>query len=166
MLLIGFIADSPDTRSRRKSTEATIERPVDQRGVIARRDWSCPGPNNRRRASNVDKCAAVTARIIEHLDTGVAPWMRPCTAIGSSDVPINVVTWRIHRGANAINLWMAQTALIDLGAARKGDASVATAPFYSPAVAPTVARYVNKAARLKPSSATETFESTRRGLPE
>jgi antirestriction protein ArdC len=92
------------------------------------------GPAN----STADKCAAVTARIIEQLEAGTAPWVRPWSTSGASDMPTNFETKRHYNGANVITLWMVQTALgyetaewmtfkqaIDLGACvRKGEHGV------------------------------------------
>ena len=68
-------------------------------------------PKNHTTTSTADKCAAVTAQIIEHLDAGVPPWVRPWTTTGVSDLPTNFATQRSYRGANVLNLWMVQTAL-------------------------------------------------------
>jgi antirestriction protein ArdC len=92
-------------------------------------------PKNHTTTSTADKCAAVTAQIIEQLYAGVAPWVRPWTTTGVSDMPTNFATQRTYRGASILNLWMAQTAsgydtaewmtfkqAIDLGACvRKGE---------------------------------------------
>ena len=92
-------------------------------------------PKHHSTTPTADKCAAVTARIIEQLDAGVAPWLRPWTTSGISDLPTNFATHRTYRGANVLNLWMTQTACgydtaewitfkqaIDLGACvRKGE---------------------------------------------
>jgi antirestriction protein ArdC len=92
-------------------------------------------PKNHTTTSTADKCAAVTAQIIELLDAGVAPWVRPWSTTGQSDMPTNFATQRTYRGANVLNLWMVQTArgydtaewmtfkqAIDLGACvRKGE---------------------------------------------
>jgi antirestriction protein ArdC len=68
-------------------------------------------PKHHSTTSTADKCAAVTAQIIEHLDAGVPPWVRPWTTTGVSDLPTNFATQRSYRGANVLNLWMVQTAL-------------------------------------------------------
>jgi antirestriction protein ArdC len=68
-------------------------------------------PKNHTTTSTADKCAAVTAQIIDQLDAGIAPWVRPWTTTGISDMPTNFATRRTYRGANVLNLWMAQTAL-------------------------------------------------------
>jgi antirestriction protein ArdC len=57
-----------------------------------------------------DKYDAVTARIIEQLEAGCAPWVRPWVTTGVSDMPTNIVSERHYRGANVLNLWMTQTA--------------------------------------------------------
>ena len=67
-------------------------------------------PKNHTTTLTADKCAAVTAQIIEQLDAGVAPWVRPWTTTGVSDMPTNFATQHKYRGANILNLWMAQTA--------------------------------------------------------
>jgi antirestriction protein ArdC len=68
-------------------------------------------PKNHTTTSTADKCAAVTAQIIDQLDASIAPWVRPWTTTGISDMPTNFATRRTYRGANVLNLWMAQTAL-------------------------------------------------------
>jgi antirestriction protein ArdC len=68
-------------------------------------------PKNHTTTSTADKCAAVTAQIIDQLDAAIAPWVRPWTTTGISDMPTNFATRRTYRGANVLNLWMAQTAL-------------------------------------------------------
>lgn len=67
-------------------------------------------PTQPKTTTNVDKCASVTERIIEQLEAGVAPWVRPWTTTGASDLPVNVSSNQPYRGANVVQLWMAQTA--------------------------------------------------------
>jgi len=57
------------------------------------------------------KHAALTAAIIADLERGVAPWVRPWTTTGLSDLPSNIVSKRPYHGANVLALWMRQTAL-------------------------------------------------------
>jgi antirestriction protein ArdC len=92
-------------------------------------------PKHHSTNTTADKCAAVTVRIIEQLDAGVAPWIRSWTTTGISDMPTNFATHHTYRGANVLNLWMTHSALgyetaewitfkqaIDLGACvRKGE---------------------------------------------
>lgn len=59
-----------------------------------------------------DKYAAVTERIIDQLEAGCAPWVRPWVTTGASDMPTNIVSERHYRGANVLNLWMTQTACV------------------------------------------------------
>ena len=57
------------------------------------------------------KYAALTAAIVEKLEAGVAPWVRPWTTTGLSDLPTNIVSERHYHGGNVLSLWVAQTAL-------------------------------------------------------
>ena len=57
-----------------------------------------------------DKHAAVTAEIIRQLENGTAPWVRPWSTSGVSDMPTNAHSKRPYHGANVIQLWMNQTA--------------------------------------------------------
>lgn len=53
---------------------------------------------------------AVTARLVAELESGVAPWVRPWSTVGTSDLPHNAATARVYHGANVLALWMAQAA--------------------------------------------------------
>jgi antirestriction protein ArdC len=52
----------------------------------------------------------VTQRIIEELEQGAAPWVRPWTAGTCGDLPYNAVSQRTYRGVNVLLLWMAGAA--------------------------------------------------------
>jgi antirestriction protein ArdC len=57
-----------------------------------------------------DAQEALVARVIEKLEQGVAPWVRPWVAAGGNDMPHNMVTGRAYNGMNVLQLWMvAQT---------------------------------------------------------
>jgi len=56
--------------------------------------------------SAADKFHVVTMKIIEQLEAGTAPWVRPWATNGLSDLPLNVVTKKAYRGANVLNLWI------------------------------------------------------------
>src|ERR1700686_509546 len=71
-------------------------------------------PRMRWRAMNertAEKHAALTASIVAELERGVAPWVRPWTTTGLSDLPTNIVSERHYHGGNVLSLWVAQTAL-------------------------------------------------------
>jgi len=53
----------------------------------------------------------LVADIITQLEGGTAPWVRPWSVSGTSDMPHNLATHRAYNGANVIQLWMTQTAL-------------------------------------------------------
>jgi antirestriction protein ArdC len=57
-----------------------------------------------------DKYNAVTERIVEQLERGCAPWVRPWVTTGISDFPTNISSERHYRGANVLTLWIAQAA--------------------------------------------------------
>lgn len=52
----------------------------------------------------------LTAKIIEQLESGVAPWVRPWSTLGQSDRPVNYSTKKPYHGSNVLQLWMAQAA--------------------------------------------------------
>ena len=55
-----------------------------------------------------DYAAELTARIIEKLEQGVKPWVRPWdeTAAAGQMAPVNAVTNRAYRGINTVILGM------------------------------------------------------------
>src|SRR5580692_557855 len=57
-----------------------------------------------------DLYAEVSARIIEELEAGAAPWVKPWSATAGANTPCNAVTNRPYSGCNVILLWMAQRA--------------------------------------------------------
>lgn len=67
-----------------------------------------------RRANNAarpvtekpDAAAITTARVLDALDRGTAPWKRPWKS-GSGDIPRNLATKRPYRGINVMLLWTA-----------------------------------------------------------
>lgn len=56
-----------------------------------------------------DVAAEVTAKIVEALEAGTAPWVRPWTTTGapSATLPRNAASGRLYRGINIILLWAA-----------------------------------------------------------
>ena len=49
---------------------------------------------------------AVTARIVNELEQGTAPWVKPWTSKeGSTDLPSNAATGRPYSGVNVLLLW-------------------------------------------------------------
>lgn len=63
-----------------------------------------------------DVAAEVTARIIEALEAGTAPWVRPWKSgvgpdaeFGGGLMPSNAITGRCYRGINVLILWAAAT---------------------------------------------------------
>ena len=48
--------------------------------------------------------------IIAQLESGSAPWVRPWSTSGVSDMPHNLATHRAYNGVNVLQLWIAQTA--------------------------------------------------------
>lgn len=57
-----------------------------------------------------DSYEALTATIVQQLESGVAPWVRPWSTLGQSDRPTNYSTQKAYHGSNVLQLWMAQTA--------------------------------------------------------
>lgn len=57
------------------------------------------------------KHAALVGTLVEKLEAGVAPWVRPWTTTGISDLPTNAATKQHYNGTNIIGLWIAQTAV-------------------------------------------------------
>lgn len=52
----------------------------------------------------------LVAGIIAQLECGIAPWIRPWSTSGISDMPHNLTTQRAYNGVNVLQLWIAQTA--------------------------------------------------------
>lgn len=52
--------------------------------------------------------AEVTARIVQELERGAAPWVKPWAATPGQNVPSNAVTGRPYSGVNVILLWLAR----------------------------------------------------------
>lgn len=50
--------------------------------------------------------ADVTARILAHMENGVAPWVKPWSTSGRENMPHNAATGRPYSGMNVILLWM------------------------------------------------------------
>jgi antirestriction protein ArdC len=48
---------------------------------------------------------SVTQTIIEELEHGVAPWVKPWSTTGSPDLPHNAVSRKAYRGVNVLLLW-------------------------------------------------------------
>ena len=57
---------------------------------------------------NRDLYAEVSTRIIEELEQGAAPWIKPWSATAGQNVPQNAVTNRPYSGCNVILLWLAR----------------------------------------------------------
>jgi len=55
-----------------------------------------------------DLYAEVTARIVEELEQGAAPWVKPWSATAGQNVPQNAMTNRPYSGCNVILLWLAR----------------------------------------------------------
>jgi antirestriction protein ArdC len=55
-----------------------------------------------------DLYAEVSTRIIEELERGAAPWIKPWAATAGQNVPQNAVTNRPYSGCNVILLWLAR----------------------------------------------------------
>jgi antirestriction protein ArdC len=55
-----------------------------------------------------DLYAEVSRRIIEELERGAAPWVKPWSATAGQNVPQNAVTNRPYSGCNVILLWLAR----------------------------------------------------------
>jgi len=47
----------------------------------------------------------VTARILQSLEAGTAPWVKPWSATPGKNVPLNVISGKPYQGVNAILLW-------------------------------------------------------------
>lgn len=47
----------------------------------------------------------VTARILQSLEAGVAPWVKPWSATAGRNQPMNVISGKAYQGVNAILLW-------------------------------------------------------------
>ena len=52
-----------------------------------------------------DLYSNVTARILQSLEAGVAPWVKPWSATPGRNVPLNVISGKAYQGVNAILLW-------------------------------------------------------------
>lgn len=56
-----------------------------------------------------DLCAEITAKLVEQLEKGVAPWVKPWSGDGGvpvlSGLPRNGATGRAYHGANVLVLW-------------------------------------------------------------
>jgi antirestriction protein ArdC len=55
-----------------------------------------------------DFYAEVTTRIVQELERGAAPWIKPWSATAGQNVPQNAVTNRPYSGCNVILLWLAR----------------------------------------------------------
>lgn len=55
-----------------------------------------------------DIYAEVTNRIIEELEKGAAPWIKPWRSLGGSNQPHNAASKRPYSGINVLLLWIAQ----------------------------------------------------------
>jgi antirestriction protein ArdC len=51
----------------------------------------------------------LVADVIAQLERGTAPWVRPWSVSGTSDMPHNLSTHRAYNGVNVLQLWIAQT---------------------------------------------------------
>ena len=51
----------------------------------------------------------LVASIIAKLECGTAPWIRPWSTGGISDMPHNLATHRAYNGVNVLQLWITQT---------------------------------------------------------
>jgi antirestriction protein ArdC len=56
-----------------------------------------------------DIYAEVTGRIVQELERGAAPWIKPWSATAGQNVPQNAVTNRPYSGCNVILLWLARS---------------------------------------------------------
>ena len=63
-----------------------------------------------RRAMKRDPYAEVSARIVDKLEAGAAPWIKPWSATPGANTPYNAVSNRPYSGCNVVLLWMAQAA--------------------------------------------------------
>src|SRR3954462_15010455 len=73
------------------------------------RSWSRE-PSTARRAMKRDLYTAVSARIVDELEAGAAPWVTPGSATPGANTPCNAVSNRPYSGCNVVLLWMAQAA--------------------------------------------------------
>jgi antirestriction protein ArdC len=55
-----------------------------------------------------DLYAEVTNKILQELEAGAAPWVKPWSATPGQNVPCNAVTNRPYSGCNVILLWLAR----------------------------------------------------------
>jgi len=55
-----------------------------------------------------DLYAEVTQRILQELETGAAPWVKPWAATPGQNTPQNAVTNRPYSGTNVVLLWLAR----------------------------------------------------------
>jgi antirestriction protein ArdC len=53
----------------------------------------------------------LVADVVATLERGTAPWVRPWSTSGISDMPHNFSTQRSYHGVNVLQLWLAQSAL-------------------------------------------------------
>jgi antirestriction protein ArdC len=52
--------------------------------------------------------AEVSARIIQELERGAVPWLKPWAATAGHNVPQNAISGRAYSGCNVILLWLAR----------------------------------------------------------
>jgi antirestriction protein ArdC len=57
--------------------------------------------------SKRDLYAEVTTKILQELEAGAAPWVKPWSATPGQNVPCNAVTNRPYSGVNVVLLWLA-----------------------------------------------------------
>jgi len=55
-----------------------------------------------------DLYSEVTARILQELERGAAPWVKPWSATPGQNTPCNAVTNRAYSGCNVVLLWLAK----------------------------------------------------------
>jgi antirestriction protein ArdC len=58
-----------------------------------------------------DLYAEVTQKILQELEAGAAPWVKPWSATPGQNHPHNAATSRPYSGCNVVLLWMAQQRL-------------------------------------------------------
>jgi len=56
-------------------------------------------------ATTKDTIAEVTARLVEQLENGVAPWVKSWDGAGTVGFPVNAISGKRYHGANVVILW-------------------------------------------------------------
>jgi antirestriction protein ArdC len=103
-----------------------------------------------------DVMAAITARVIEAIKAGTAPWQKPWIAREDTTGAQNLATGKLYRGLNALYLGMMSSAMgapywIGFGQARDKGGTVRKGEKSTAILAPVIVNYVDKTTNEKRS---------------